>query len=82
MYGLSLGASAAAGSQGNELPGQLANMRSDRAAVLSPCTNVVVTHPGPRVVYQQQKVQSAASLDHPVLRYVAGCQDRIGEIDT
>ena len=81
MYGRSLGASAAAGSKSNELPGRLANMCSDRAAVSSPCTNVVVTHQGPGVVYQRQKVQCAASSHHPVPRYVAGCQDGIGETD-
>ena len=82
VCGCSLGASVVAGSQDNELPGRLADMRSDRAAVSASCKNVVVTHPGPGILYQRQKVQSAASSDHPVPWYVAGSQDKIGEIVT
>ena len=82
VYGRSFGASAAAGFQGNEVPGRLADMRSDRTAVSLSSKNAVVTHLEPGIVYQQQKVQPAASSDHPVPRYVAGCQDGIGENDT
>lgn len=83
VYRCSIGASAMAGSQGDELPGQQADMHSNRGALSSLlCADVVVTDSGPEFVYQRQKVQSTAGSSHPVLRYVAEYQDLVGDVDT
>lgn len=59
VNGCSLGASVAAGSQGDEILGRIADMCSDRGAVSLSYTDVVGAHPGPGFLTKKCNLQLA-----------------------